>query len=280
MTKEYLKNKKYFPTLVENKIKGRENIVQKINKLPKKQKDILYSDEISKIVFLVEKKYNLSDYQTEEFSRSIREFFLQEITKKQFITQNSRLCKANEKEIENILQNIISIEVEQKKQKELEKITLEQAIQKYPKILNQIITSKKIITKPFIKPLVPTVKNWIMVYEKKIGVKKHDSIERGEFVFRSDATRGLTNMERNRLLILFKSRDENSKIYINSEENRIVFKINEKKINYIKKNVKKEVNNNTKNNKNNNNQKIKNNTINGKITFSSNHVLPVEKNKK
>lgn len=227
---QYREKKKYYPMLVSmvsaQKDSG-EEILQKKHKfqqLINDEKDKVTSDEIIDFIYRVEKKYHLQDVQTEDFSRTVREYFFGEITEGNFAKKVSEICNTTPEEALKLLSVIKSITPQnENEKKEIIQLSLVKALEKYPKITGQIITSGSITTKPFLKPLKPTVKNWIIVYEKILGVSVHSMIERGEFVFRSDATKGLTEEERNILLILFKSRDENTVLNINPQEQKIIF---------------------------------------------------------
>ncbi|MEA3322831.1 MAG: hypothetical protein U9Q12_01275 [Patescibacteria group bacterium] len=227
--KEYYNKKKYYPTLVSNiygnkkQNEGYER-VQKLHTLIQEVQNLLLSDEMVDFIYRVEKKYHLQDEQTEDFSRTVREYFFGEITEGGFAKKVSEICNITPEEALKLLSVIKTITPKEENEKgEIIQLSLNDAISKYPKITGQIITSRNIITKPFLKPLKPTVKNWIIVYEKILGVDDHSMIERGEFVFRSDATKGLSEEERNTLLILFKSRDEKIKLNIDLQEQEIIF---------------------------------------------------------
>ena len=230
--KKYREQKKYYPTLIsnENGIKkpgeGYKRL-QKLQALPQKTQDILVSDKIVDFIYGVEQRYHLQDVQTEEFSRTVRGYFFREVTEGGFAQKISALCKISPDEALKLLRaiNAIQPKKETKNDKNYIKLSFNNAIKKYPSILKQVITDKNIITKPFLKALKPTVKNWIVVYEKILDVSKHNTIERGEFVFRSDATKGLNEDERKKLLELFKSRDENDKLTIDVDSGKIVFEI-------------------------------------------------------
>jgi len=221
---------KYFPMMagVEDVdfFSEKENLKwERKHALPQKTQNILTSNKIVDFIYGVEQRYHLQDSQTEEFSRTVRGYFFREITEGGFAQKISALCNISPDEALKLLRAINAIEpkIESEDNKNYIQLSLNDAINKYPQILKQIITGKNITTKPFLKPLKPTVKNWIMVYEKILDVSKHNTIERGEFVFRSQATKGLNEDERKMLLILFKSRDEDEKLTIDIDSGKIVF---------------------------------------------------------
>ncbi|PID51786.1 MAG: hypothetical protein CR972_05365 [Candidatus Moraniibacteriota bacterium] len=149
------------------------------------------------------------------------------MTEEGFVSSIMDLCRIREPEAKILLQKLRAIDPnkeEQEKQKNrYKKMTLNEAIQKYPGVLQQNVTQNPIIAKPFLQPLKPTVKNWIMVYEKNTDVRKHDDIERGTFLFRAEATKYLSQKERNDLSYVLTSRDEDVKISIDIQAQHIVF---------------------------------------------------------
>jgi len=232
---DYKDEKKYYPTLV-SEIQGIKDVdsfnkVKKIKVLPQKSQDILFSDQIVEFIYDVERRYYLQDEMTEEFSRTVRAYFLREITLEGFVQKVSQICKISAEEANRLLQSINNIVVNKEgkqKQQNVVKLKFSEIINKYPKILNQIITNKVIITKPFLQPLKPTIKNWIMVYEKILGVSIHTMIERGDFVFRAEATKGLDEGDRKKLLALFKARDEDGELFVNTDDVEVAFEYVEK----------------------------------------------------
>jgi len=228
---------KYYPTLVhdiDGHVGGDDSFqkIQKLHALPQKTQDLLLSDKIGEFIYGMEQRYHFHDAQTEEFSRTVRQYFFREITEGRFAQKIAALCKISPDEALTLLRAISAIQPHRTdKVIKREKISLDKALKKYPQILQQVVTGKPIVTKPFLKPLKPTVKNWIMVYEKILDVSAHSMIERGNFVFRSAATKGLSEDERRALLTIFKSRDEGFKIIIDPDEKKIIFtkeKIQEK----------------------------------------------------
>lgn len=203
----------------------------KFHQLPQKTQNLLKSDQIVEFIYDVERRYYLQDEMTEEFSRTVRAYFLREITLEGFVQKVSQICKTSAEEANRLLQSINNIVVNkegEQKQQNVVKLKFSEIINKYPKILNQIITNKVIITKPFLQPLKPTIKNWIMVYEKILGVSIHTMIERGDFVFRAEATKGLDEGDRKKLLALFKARDEDGELFVNTDDVEVAFEYVEK----------------------------------------------------
>ena len=227
---------KYFPMLAgfsDEYFSSEEDVImwEKFYTFPQKIQNILTSDELTEFVYGVEQRFHLTDLQAEEFSRTIRHYFFREITENDFAQKISRLCHVTQDDAIKLLRTILAIEPKEnveddgnvEKKRNAVQITFANALANYPKVKDQFITGQPIVAKPFLQPLKPTLKNWIMVYEKNLGVSRHDTIERGDFVFRSEATRGLTNSERADLAYVLHARDENGQVVIDRDTSEIVF---------------------------------------------------------
>lgn len=222
---------KYYPSLVpDNHDESDFNVflkrVEKMHSLPKNIQDILYSEKIVELIYSIEVQYRLSDQKTEEISRLIRKMFLGDITEQIFVKKLSDICGIQLNDAVQILRKILAItpnDAIEEKPKNIKKMTLAVAMTQFPSIKDQLISDKPIITKPFLQPLQPSIKNWIMVYEKILGVSKHDTIERGEFVFRSEATRNMDHEAREQLAVILKSRDEDVEVSVDMDQKKIIF---------------------------------------------------------
>lgn len=228
---DYRDQKKYYPTMV-SEVSGQKQVgegfrrMQIIQGLPDQVKNILLSDEIVDFIYAIEQRYKLLDLQTEDFSRLVRKYFFKEISEKDFVYKIASLCKIRPEEGVQILRKILAITPNDaigEKPKNIKKMTLAVAMAQFPSIKDQLISDKPIITKPFLQPLQPSIKNWIMVYEKILGVSKHDTIERGEFVFRSEATRNMDHEAREQLAVILKSRDEDVEVSVDMDQKKIIF---------------------------------------------------------
>ncbi|PID51829.1 MAG: hypothetical protein CR972_05125 [Candidatus Moraniibacteriota bacterium] len=228
---DFRDKKKYYPVLVsaqKDKKDTQEDIIkiqEKYRLLPQKAHNLLGCDNLISFIYGVEQRFRLQDEQTEEFSRLVRKYFFREVTEGDFVKRIAYLCKISPDEALKLLRAILTIkpETEKKQERNIVKMTLKNALSSYPQILDQVITEQEIISKPFLKPLKPTVKNWIMVYEKLLGVSRHNALERGEFIFRSQVTKNISDEEEQKLSLLFKSRDEDNELVIDPEKKEIIF---------------------------------------------------------
>lgn len=105
------------------------------------------------------------------------------------------------------------------------KLPLSQALQKYPKTGEQLVTSSPIKLKIFPDPVRPSVKNWIAEYHAVLGAGSHGTMERGNFLYHSDNARRLSFGERQKLAVILKSLDENEAVAVDGEKQEIIFNL-------------------------------------------------------
>jgi len=102
-------------------------------------------------------------------------------------------------------------------------INLNEALQKYPEINEQLITSEMIKIQNNPKSVRPSVKNWLADYFFNLGNESHDSIQRGKYLFQSLNGKKLSNIDRQRLAFILKAQDENSSLRIDLTSKKILF---------------------------------------------------------
>ncbi|HEX8974275.1 MAG TPA: hypothetical protein VF817_02185 [Patescibacteria group bacterium] len=122
------------------------------------------------------------------------------------------------------------LEEEKEKQKQIQEVqsktemlALTPALEKYPNLGEQQV-SINMLKLPFFQALArPSIKNWISDYHAVLGAGKHNSVERGNYLFRSENGKKLTPAERQKLSDMFKSLDEETPLAIDPVEQKIVF---------------------------------------------------------
>ena len=103
------------------------------------------------------------------------------------------------------------------------KITLSQALQKYPALGEKLITANPIKLKIFPSPVRPSIKNWIADYHQVVGAGSHGSMERANYLYHSENTKNLNPSDRQKLAAVLKSIDENEPVTIDTENLQIIF---------------------------------------------------------
>src|SRR6185369_11852440 len=102
-------------------------------------------------------------------------------------------------------------------------LPLLQALSKYDQLGNQLITNERIRVKSQMEPVRPSLLYWLKYYRDELGIGHHDSVQRGQFLFRSENGRKLSYEERERMNLILKSVEENMPLSIDTVKSEIVF---------------------------------------------------------
>lgn len=133
-------------------------------------------------------------------------------------------------------------------------LPIAEALKKYPKLGEQLITGGSIKLAQFPAPARPSIKNWIADYRQLMGAQKHGIVERGKYIFEGSNTKKLSAADRQRVAFIMKSLDENFPLAIEGRNEQVIFPEAKKQT-----------------------EKISNFGSNkGNISFSSGHKLPTE----
>lgn len=236
----------YFPMLVpstgENRPMSHEenqDVWKKFYTTSQKLQDTITDEQIPLKIFELQKKFGLSEPVVGAVSLHIRKIFFSEISvsdaevslKKSLATNNDNDNKA--KEIVQFIQNEIltikpkpkveEVPVEPQKAPVLVKLPLLQALSKYEQLGSQQITQERISVKSQSEPVRPSLLYWIKYYRDELGIGHHDSVQRGNFLFRSENGKRLSSEERERVNLVLKSIEENYPLDIDTERSEIIF---------------------------------------------------------
>jgi hypothetical protein len=169
-------------------------------------------------------------------------------------------------------------------------ISILKAIQQYPQLGEQLITSSPIKLKIFPQSVRPSIKNWIEDYRSTMGAQRHGMMERGNYLFHSENTKNLISGDRKKLAEILRSLDEDVALKVDPERQELVFEqaneIEKHKAQITEPKQSTNYNSQNINNFQNSNNKIQNsfhleepsqNIPNTNMRFSSPHTLPNEK---
>ncbi len=196
------------------------------------QKRLLASD-VSFVIKSISDQYGISNNGAETISRMVRNIFLKKMSVEKAIdyllTQIAGMTDENSRNIVNaIFSKIVNAEMlkegfyEQLQAKNTH-ITIETALNKYPNIEEQLISSAPLKLRISPEPMRPTVKNWISDYHEQMGPGKHGTFDRGNYLFHSENTKALSSVERQKVSTILKSLDENTLLTIDPEKQEVVF---------------------------------------------------------
>ncbi len=240
--KSILENIRYYPMLVMRDCFGKEiNVHTSVELwgvfkgLSEEIKDIVTSPEMSKKIELLQKERGLSDETIEIVSAIIREYFLGK--KDVPWLQNALIAKLDQKDVafvkEYIQKNILTIKPVPKVPEEdsgsptVQTIQLPilDALSKYQRLSEQTVTEDRIAVKGESAPVRGSIRNWLRHYRDAVGIRKHSTMERGQFLFQGENTRRLSAPERERVSFLLKALDENTPVPLDVERQEVIFPV-------------------------------------------------------
>ncbi len=238
-------NKNYYPMLVSEKALKDDSEQEFINKwkqydnISEKLQKLLTSTEITFLIDAVAKKHNLNDLDAAELSRNIRKLFFRELSEEAFSREISKILGGDETNGKIIISAIKKLKVSNNpiliKKPELEKLTLQELLSRYPEVSNSLITSNFLKFPHSDKKMNPTLRNWLDLYDQEVSVKKQTNVERGKFLYSSLNCAKLNEKERKLISKILQSRDENTKLYVDKETHEIIdFEENSEDLNNYK----------------------------------------------
>lgn len=105
----------------------------------------------------------------------------------------------------------------------LEKMTLSQAMEKYPRIEEQVISGEMGRVGSQIGSAKGSIKNWIKDYYSVVGAGNRDIMKRSSYIYHSQNAKILRAQEKQRLSFVLKSLEGNIPIMIDPNKEEIVF---------------------------------------------------------
>lgn len=210
------------------------NIWDTFDALPETSKQKISSEKTVSILKRISRDNMLSELQSINLSRLVRKYYFNELDLKSFSTLLKKELDIEESIAEKISSDIIQkiindSSIEESTKPKTEKFALLDAIRVYPEINEQLITSQPIRLKNYPEAVRPSIKNWIADYTFQLGYEHHDSIARGNFIFKSENGKNLTPNDRGRLSEILKSFDEKTPLEVDTLAKQIVFSPSQEK---------------------------------------------------
>lgn len=202
--------------------------------IPEEVSDYIHHWETSELLYnIVFERYKISEEQARKITEIIWEIYFKRIP---YTNLNNELLKIiSEKETLNQILNTLNKELfppihtyligknDPKQLQAIEKITLNNAINNYPEIGEQLVTSNHIKLKNFPEPVRPSINNWLSDYTFSLGFESHSAMDRGTYLFRNENAKGLNSIDREKISYILKAYDENSPVEVNINTKQIVF---------------------------------------------------------
>ena len=211
---------------------------EKLRNLSSEKGDILTSVEISFKIKSLQESFRLNDAAIGYVSLFIRKIFFDELSLSECEAKLGSMLATTGGDpsqshaiVEFVQREILTIKPQAKQEAAEEKklavtivnLPLLQALSKYEQLGNQLITGERIKIKKQTEPVRPSLIYWLKYYRDELGVGYHDSVKRGNFLFRSENCKGLSAEERERINLILRSVEEDYPLSIDTEKNEIIF---------------------------------------------------------
>ena len=232
----------YFPLLAsENLTRGTKqaeeirDVWSRFSALPDTVKNLLTSDELPIKMAQFQTASKLDDGTMEGISVLLRWFFFGQVDRQGFESGVTELVEDNDlarKILDFIQEDILTIKPAPKAEEqedvrvsssEVVSLPLLQALSKYEQLGNQLITNERIRIKSQVEPVRPSLLYWLKYYRDELGVGHHDSVQRGQFLFRSENGKKLSTEEREQVNLILRSVEESYPLQIDVVRSEIIF---------------------------------------------------------
>jgi hypothetical protein len=238
--------RRFYPLLISEgnrSDKEDEKIWDTFDTLSEEKKESLLSPEVAENLQLLETQFHLREDVTVKISITVRGLFFGEISEENLDSYIDSLLQKvgstegfSSQDITSFIRTkILTIKPRPKEVKEeefspadfpapsLQKLQILEALARYPNLGNQNITESRIRIKSQPDPVRGSLYSWIKCYRDELGIGQHSTVERGQFLFRSENSKNLPSEERERINLILKSIEENYALDIDTEKQMIVF---------------------------------------------------------
>lgn len=210
------------------------NMWLRLNGIPEEVYLLLSSSLLAEKMVKMRRELQLSDDTTLRIASSIRKVFFKEIPFDQLRLFLQNVAGVETEKIDRVIafiqQEMLTLKVEQKierrEEKKVEKtipLAILDTLSQFPGINDQQITVERIKIRSEKEPVRGTVRNWLRAYRDVLGVRKHSSVERGQFIFHSENAKKLSAEEREKVALILRSLDELVPLDINPDKRQIIF---------------------------------------------------------
>ena len=226
----------FFPMLVDNNfgIKDTpEEVMQRwdfFNALSEEEKDRMLAQSVPSVLKDIAERCSLSDEDAACLTRLVRDLFFKVVSEDKIeIELQNRIPKLVDAQLRDvaklIMRNILTTDVEQirKAANNAVNLSVASALVQFPNVAEQVISSMPLKLRISPNPVKPSVKNWIADYREQMGMGKHGTFDRGNFLFHGENSKRLTSVERQKLSAILKSLDDETPLSINPDKQEIIF---------------------------------------------------------
>lgn len=207
----------------------REQIIKRQDKFLELSEEIqikLASHKTGEKIFKIGQSFGFDLEKTASIARLVRSYYFGEVKKENFyqiLMKEIGVGEDDAKKIAEIVTRTIIDDKELTVNTNLIEMKLEDALKKFPEIGEQVVSGVSLKGRGFSDMLRPTIKNWIKDYYQEMGTGKHDLMQRGDYLYHSKNTKGVSEVERQKLMALIKSLEDGALLKIDGQQKEIIF---------------------------------------------------------
>ncbi len=205
---------------------------EKYNKLPVDVKLGLDSDEVSKIIFSLAEKFDLlTEEKLGEISRIVRDVYVDLLSEKLIRSRVVKNLKLSKEQLDDFLRALAGVVTfvgtvgKEISEKFFELMTLDEALEKYPKINDQPVVNGDIFDKKENRYVLASVRNFLNDYIHMAGAHKHSNLERAKYISESSNVKLLDEEEKERVRLLCRAYDEGIRLVVDKKSKQIVWQL-------------------------------------------------------
>lgn len=205
--------------------------------LPLLTRNLLTSDELPQAIDALAKEFSLNDSSVMFVSVMVRKMLFKEWDDEACVAKLAAWCQdvdagnaGKAADIVAAVKNRVLSIVPQEEPAEAEsgqhqrvRVALLEALSKFPQLGQQTVTETRVKLKASAEPARGSLLNWIKCYREELGVGYHDSVVRGQFLFRSQNGSRLSDGERERISLLLRSIEDGETLLVDTDRQEIIF---------------------------------------------------------
>ncbi len=231
----------FYPLLAgyydESDFEAYRSMWRAFRELPEFSRNLLTSEELPLALKALSERFGFDQSTTAFVSVLVRKLIFREWDETQsraelvawcqeFDTKNTSRCEEILEVIKSDVLTIVPKEEEKAGEEDAPvtiRMTLLEALSKYPQLGQQTITETRIKLKTSTELVRGSLINWLKCYREELGVGYHDAILRGQFLFRSQNGLRLTGEEHGRIEILLRSIEDREAVEIDTVHQVLIF---------------------------------------------------------
>jgi hypothetical protein len=240
----------YYPLFASRRLNGGlqddqefDEVQQSVEVMPPQQRRVLLSANFAEAIAVLDEQYHLPEQYVEYITVLIREMFFGHSSEFEVLrVLRTELAKIPGISLDAVIQhiqlNVFRAQPDPEEPDEEEVVTdtpvaafdgetkevlLLDALAKYPRLGDQVLTSEKIKLRQSVEPARPTLTNWLKVYRDDLGIGKHDAASRAQFLFEGVNTKTLSSAERDHIHTLIRSLEDDEALLLDVRQQTIIF---------------------------------------------------------